>query len=295
MNSLHKIDKIRLDKKIYIALCFLFFYGIYKNGLIPLLGKYGSILNLIKLIILPIITYVIGFLLDNYFKNNDMYNSRILSLIILSGLPISINFFVYIISILILLLIYNLLRKKIHISLNMVAIIHIVLIIITILFHNYSYLNPLELSNNYNYNFIDYILGRNISGIYISNIFLLILSLIFFLFTYYYKKNIVLFSFLSYFLALLVYSFIKGNMSNLVLNIFNPSIIFSYIFIASISIYSPLIDKKEIAFGLLLGMLTVIFSIFTNFNEGVYIAIILTNILMILIEKGINLLAKSQN
>ncbi len=294
MNNLHKIDKVRLDKKLYICIIFLGMYGIYKNGLVLKFYGYGSILNILKLLILPVITFLVAEFYDRLFKNNDLYNSKILGFLFLLGIPFKTNLFIYLLFLIVILYGYNFLIKKHNLSFNSVALFHVLFILILLLFNNYEYQNTLELAHEYEFTLVDSLFGRNVSGIYISNIFLIILSFIFFSFTYYYKKIIPLISILTYYLSLIIFALITNNLSIFMGNMLVSNILFALVFIAPISLYTPTHNKEEIIYSISLGIFTLVFSLLINFYEGVYIAILISNLLMILLNYLPNKILKSK-
>ena len=68
-------------------------------------------------------------------------------------------------------------------------------------------------------------------------------------------------------------------------NVFGGGLMLGAIFMATDYVTSPITPKGQIAFGILLGVLTGLFRIFGGSAEGVSYAIIISNILVPLIEK----------
>jgi len=150
------------------------------------------------------------------------------------------------------------------------------------LINKYSYLNLYNLNVEVNYSFIDLFLGRSIGGLATSNILIIIICYIILSFTPY-KKEIPIIASFSYFITLLIYSLLfKSDIILNIVNMFSGEFMYGVVFIASISHFSPISPKYRAIYAIFIGILSFIFSIIFNIYEGVFIAIIVSNIIIYL-------------
>ncbi|MCI8743940.1 MAG: RnfABCDGE type electron transport complex subunit D [Lachnospiraceae bacterium] len=91
----------------------------------------------------------------------------------------------------------------------------------------------------------------------------------------------------TYILTVAVFAFIFGqqDMTYVAAHICGGGLIFGAFFMATDYVTSPITPGGQIAFGVLLGVLTGLFRIFGGSAEGVSYAIIISNMLVPLIEK----------
>lgn len=92
---------------------------------------------------------------------------------------------------------------------------------------------------------------------------------------------------LTYILTVAIFVFIFGDhsMTQVAAHICGGGLIFGAFFMATDYVTSPITPKGQIAFGVLLGILTGLFRLFGGSPEGVSYAIIISNLLVPLIEK----------
>ena len=92
---------------------------------------------------------------------------------------------------------------------------------------------------------------------------------------------------LTYILTTAVFVFIFGqqDLGFVAAHVCGGSLIFGAFFMATDYVTSPITPKGQIAFGVLLGILTGLFRLFGGSAEGVSYAIIISNMLVPLIEK----------
>ena len=64
-------------------------------------------------------------------------------------------------------------------------------------------------------------------------------------------------------------------------NLITSEFIYGIIFIATISFYSPIKNKEKIIYAIFIGILSFIFNKVLNLYEGVFIAILITNIIIV--------------
>ncbi len=101
------------------------------------------------------------------------------------------------------------------------------------------------------------------------------------------KKVISLWIPLTYILTTAVFVFIFGqqDLGFVAAHVCGGGLIFGAFFMATDYVTSPITPKGQIAFGVLLGILTGLFRLFGGSAEGVSYAIIISNMLVPLIEK----------
>lgn len=85
--------------------------------------------------------------------------------------------------------------------------------------------------------------------------------------------------------ALFVFIFGRQDLSYVLAHLCGGGVIFGAFFMATDYSSSPITDKGQILFGILLGILTGLFRLFGGSAEGVSYAIIISNILVPLIEE----------
>lgn len=94
----------------------------------------------------------------------------------------------------------------------------------------------------------------------------------------------------AYILTVAVFAALFGgygfDISYIAAHLCGGGLIFGAFFMATDYVTSPITPKGQIAFGILLGVLTGLFRIFGGSAEGVSYAIIIGNILVPLIEKA---------
>jgi hypothetical protein len=245
----------------------LIIYGIYKNGYLLYEKNLINLLQIFKPLYLVLIGIIVLVIYDliRYKKIRIDYN---LVSVILIGMivPYNINYFVYTVVFIILFIFTEIISK--YINFNKVCFIYLVIILINFLFNKFTFCNPLELNNNYNFTLIDLFLGRGVGGISSTCSLLCLISYIFLLFNFYYKKDIPLFINITYIIFAFIYFLITKNSSILI----NNDLIFGSIFVSALPIYSPYKVKNQIIYGIIIGILAFIISIFFNNIMAIYIA-----------------------
>ena len=107
-------------------------------------------------------------------------------------------------------------------------------------------------------NAIDYMFGKGSGGIFTTNIILLVISFFVLYYSNVYKKNIAIFSSITFILFTVIYCFIIKDIGNIMNMLFTNGIIFSFVFIATDPISSSYTSKGKIIFGVLVGIITFI-------------------------------------
>ena len=260
LKSKNNENKI-LVKYILLLIPFLI-YGFYKNGILLYKGEYVNIFYMFKPLILTIISILISYLFTKY-KKEDFISHR-LYLNILSSLIVlpNTNIFIYLIILFLVNILYTF--KKVNISLITILL----LIIVSMIFSKYSFLNVYEESVNHSYSITNYLFGNGSGGISNTLFIYSILVFIYLICDFSYKKHIVVTSLTVYYILLII-SFVlfKKFGYNLLLN---NNLVFSFIFLNTISIFTPYTKGGCYLYGFILGLISFCFS-FIDINLGVYL------------------------
>ncbi len=260
LKSKNNENKI-LVKYILLLIPFLI-YGFYKNGILLYKGEYVNIFYMFKPLILTIIAILISYLFTKYKKEEfisyRLYLNILSSLIVL---PIT-NIFIYLIILFLVNILYTF--KKVNISLITILL----LIIVSMIFSKYSFLNVYEESVNHSYSITNYLFGNGSGGISNTLFIYSILVFIYLICDFSYKKHIVVTSLTVYYILLII-SFVlfKKFDYNLLLN---NNLVFSFIFLNTISIFTPYTKGGCYLYGFILGLISFCFS-FIDINLGVYL------------------------
>ena len=250
-----------LVKYILLLIPFLI-YGFYKNGILLYKGEYVNIFYMFKPLILTIISILISYLFTKY-KKEEFISYR-LYLNILSSLIVlpNTNIFIYLIILFLVNILYTF--KKVNISLITILL----LIIVSMIFSKYSFLNIYEESVNHSYSITNYLFGNGSGGISNTLFIYSILVFIYLICDFSYKKHIVVTSLTMYYILLII-SFVlfKKFDYNLLLN---NNLVFSFIFLNTISIFTPYTKGGCYLYGFILGLISFCFS-FIDINLGIYL------------------------
>lgn len=276
LKSKNNENKI-LVKYILLLIPFLI-YGFYKNGILLYKGGYVNIFYMFKPLILTIISILISYLFTKY-KKEDFISYR-LYLNILSSLIVlhNTNIFIYLIILFLVNILYTF--KKVNISLITILL----LIIVSMIFSKYSFLNVYEESVNHSYSITNYLFGNGSGGISNTLFIYSILVFIYLICDFSYKKHIVVTSLTVYYILLII-SFVlfKKFDYNLLLN---NNLVFSFIFLNTISIFTPYTKGGCYLYGFILGLISFCFS-FIDINLGVYLISLILSFTSLYFDKFI--------
>lgn len=276
LKSKNNENKI-LVKYILLLIPFLI-YGFYKNGILLYKGEYVNIFYMFKPLILTIISILISYLFAKY-KEEDFISYR-LYLNILSSLIVlpNTNIFIYLIILFLVNILYTF--KKVNISLITILL----LIIVSMIFSKYSFLNAYEESVNHSYSITNYLFGNGSGGISNTLFIYSILVFIYLICDFSYKKHIVVTSLTVYYILLII-SFVlfKKFDYNLLLN---NNLVFSFIFLNTISIFTPYTKGGCYLYGFILGLISFCFS-FIDINLGVYLISLILSFTSLYFDKFI--------
>lgn len=273
-----KISEKKILLKYILLLIPFLIYGFYKNGILLYKGNYINSFGMLKPILLVIISILISYLFTKYKK--EKFISYRLYLNILSSLIVlpNINIFIYLIVLLLINILYTF--KKVNISLITILL----LILFSFIFHNYSFLNVYEESVNHSYSITNYLFGNGSGGISNTLFIYSILVFIYLICDFSYKKHIVLTSLTVYYILLaLSFVILKKFDYNIALN---NNLIFAFIFLNTISIFSPYTKGGCYLYGFILGLFSFIFS-FIDINIGVYLVSLILSLVFPYFDKFI--------
>lgn len=273
--------KTKNDSKSFIKLLLLLMipftlYGFYKNGILLYKKDLINLFSLFKVPFLVCTSIIITYIFKKLFKE-DLISYRLLLNIFISIItPAKTNIIVFIVLLVLLNILYKL--KKVNIPL----IYMILYIIISYLFKNLSYQNIYEESVVHNYTLTNYLFGCGSGGISNTLTIYSILSFIYLITKFEYKKHIPITAFIVYY-VLITISFLLGNNATINFTL-NNNLIFAFIYLNTISIFTPYTKGGNYIYGFILGLFTFIFS-FLDINIGVYITSLILSLCYPLFDK----------
>ena len=260
-------DNIKsINLNIFIALLPLLFTGFYKNGLKLYMNNLVSVYGLFKPLLFDIIGLLCGIIVNIIYNrikksNNKVFNDfyPLYGLLIASVISINTNIALFTTSTFILLLISKLLNNN---KINIIAFTSLIIIFISNLLGQFTYLNLYEQKNTLTLDSLDYLIGRGSGGINTTYILVLIISLIVLSVNRYYKKEIPLYSSITFISCLTFYLIFTNKIGTILDNIFTNGILFSYIFIAPEFLTSSYTKKGKIIYSIIIGVVTFILYLF---------------------------------
>lgn len=275
----NSVSKINRNFLISIVPAILFY--IFNNGVIPFI-KDNSFITLIYPIIFILSGLFSSILFDIFYskiflkKLKIKYNSVILGLILCLILPIKTPIFLLMIAIFLTSIFKIVLKKD---NYNPVLIGY--LIIFVIYLRNIYIINTNPIKDYLDFikkseNLVNYFFGLSN---YISP-FICILSLCFLVYKRAIKWKIPIISITTSFII----SLLIGNIYNLKIDfalfyIFSNYFLFFIVFIASNNITTPVTSIGQIIYAILLSILTIFFDFLTPISNGIFISILVLNLL----------------
>ena len=281
----------RITLTYIISLLPLILFGFYKNGISLYIKKYVNILEMFKPLVIILLGFLIGAIVNVIYekkinKNKDNIIDIIFSSLhpiygILIGCISSINTNTILFSLVtfIILLISKFTKNT---KINYITLTSLIIFFIMNIFGKFSFLNAYEVSNNFNMNTIDYLFGKGNGGIVTTNILLLIISYIILYNSNIYKRNIPIYSFISFLLLTIIYCFIKNDIGNIMNMLFTNGILFSFVYIASEPNSSSYTRLGSTIYGIIVGVLSFIFYLINpslSSLGGIFIASIFNSLI----------------
>lgn len=261
---------------LYISIIPLLIFGFYKNGI----KSYDGIFILHPLI-LDLIGFASGALvsiilekkkpLTSFYPFYGLLSASLVfpnTSIIVFGLICFISLFIY---------------KKINKNnVNIVCVIALIVILISN-FYETSYLN-LVINSNTNLDGLDYLLGKGSAGLNASCTLLSLASYLYLSTKAFYKREIPLYSFLTYSILMVIYLSFIGDINSLFVRLLSNGTIFSLVFVSTMGTTSSYTKRGRICYALILGILMFILS-FSFPSLAVISAIFLVSIMHKYIDK----------
>ena len=261
---------------IYISIIPLLIFGFYKNGIKSYDGIY-----ILHPLILDLVGFASGALvsiilekkkpLTSFYPFYGLLSASLVfpnTSIIVFGLICFISLFIY---------------KKINKNnVNIVCVIALIVILISN-FYETSYLN-LVINSNTNLDGLDYLLGKGSAGLNASCTLLSLASYLYLSTKAFYKREIPLYSFLTYSILMVIYLSFIGDINSLFVRLLSNGTIFSLVFVSTMGTTSSYTKRGRICYALILGILMFILS-FSFPSLAVISAIFLVSIMHKYIDK----------
>lgn len=267
----------------YFVIFFLTLFSFYKNGIVLYNNNYVGLIGLFKPVLMPLMGLIIGFIIEllskifiqnkKNIKINTLADSFLPLIGALIGLVSSININLVTLVITMALIIAGYKILPIFKRVNVIAAARLLCAGLLMLINHYSYLNILETTKNYSYNFIELLFGKTNGSLGSANLFLLIIILIFLCSSSIYKRYLPIYIISSYFItSLLILWFTKDI--NFWSNIINSELLFVSIIVAPIPIFSPYTKRGILTFGLMIGIIGSLAVTFISAREGLYLTVL---------------------
>lgn len=275
----------------------LIVYGLYKNGYYLYQKNYIGLHDLFKPLIILIAGALVGLLVNIIYEKLIKKNKGSLIDIIFSSFhveyglilgclsSINTNIFVFISITFVVLF----LSKFINNRFNIMALAYLLIYTVSHFIKTYSFLNIYEYSKKFELNFLDYLIGRSPGGIASTHIILLIIAIVGLYLTNTNKTNITISSIIAYIIPVVVYGIIKNQ--DILSLVFACNYLFIFTYVATDSVTSCYTSNGIIIYGVLIGILTFVISLF-NVVAAPYIAILIISLLNNLIDRKSNILKK---
>lgn len=261
---------------LYISIIPLLIFGFYKNGIKSYDGIY-----ILHPLILDLVGFASGTLvsiilekkkpLTSFYPFYGLLSASLVfpnTSIIVFGLICFISLFIY---------------KKINKNnVNIVCVIALMVILISN-FYETSYLN-LVINSNTNLDGLDYLLGKGSAGLNASCTLLSLASYLYLSTKAFYKREIPLYSFLTYSILMVIYLSFIGDINSLFVRLLSNGTIFSLVFVSTMGTTSSYTKRGRICYALILGILMFILS-FSFPSLAVISAIFLVSIMHKYIDK----------
>lgn len=261
---------------LYISIIPLLIFGFYKNGI----KSYDGIFILHPLI-LDLVGFASGALVSIILEKKKPLTSFYPFYGLLSASLVFSNTSIIVFGLIcfISLFIYKKINKN---NVNIVCVIALIVILISN-FYETSYLN-LVINSNTNLDGLDYLLGKGSAGLNASCTLLSLASYLYLSTKAFYKREIPLYSFLTYSILMVIYLSFIGDINSLFVRLLSNGTIFSLVFVSTMGSTSSYTKRGRICYALILGILMFILS-FSFPSLAVISAIFLVSIMHKYIDK----------
>lgn len=261
---------------LYISIIPLLIFGFYKNGIKSCDGIY-----ILHPLILDLVGFASGVLVSIILEKKKPLTSFYPFYGILSASLVFPNTSIIVFGLIcfISLFIYKKINKN---NVNIVCVIALMVILISN-FYETSYLN-LVINSNTNLDGLDYLLGKGSAGLNASCTLLSLASYLYLSTKAFYKREIPLYSFLTYSILMVIYLSFIGDINSLFVRLLSNGTIFSLVFVSTMGTTSSYTKRGRICYALILGILMFILS-FSFPSLAVISAIFLVSIMHKYIDK----------
>lgn len=262
---LHSKNNNEVIIKIILLLLIPFaLYGFYKNGILLYHRNYIRMIEVFKPLLYIIIALGTSLLFKIIYKE-ETYSYRLLLNVFIS-LIVSFNtsllFYVPCI------LIFNIIYK--YYRFNMASAFMLLSLLYLLIFKDYSFFNPIESSVAHNYAFADFLIGKSSGGVSNTLIVMSLISLIILCININYKKHIPIVGLVTFYSLITMTCLITSKVD---INLFlNSNLLFAFVFLAPLSVFTPYTKGGAYMFGLLMGAFSFALS-FIDINLAVYLSI----------------------
>lgn len=261
---------------LYISIIPLLIFGFYKNGIKSYDGIY-----ILHPLILDLVGFASGTLVSIILEKKKTLTSFYPFYGLLSASLVFPNTSIIVFGLIcfISLFIYKKINKN---NVNIVCVIALIVILISN-FYETSYLN-LVINSNTNLDGLDYLLGKGSAGLNASCTLLSLASYLYLSTKAFYKREIPLYSFLTYSILMVIYLSFIGDINSLFVRLLSNGTIFSLVFVSTMGTTSSYTKRGRICYALILGILMFILS-FSFPSLAVISAIFLVSIMHKYIDK----------
>ena len=261
---------------LYISIIPLLIFGFYKNGIKSYDGIY-----ILHPLILDLVGFASGTLVSIILEKKKPLTSFYPFYGLLSASLVFPNTSIIVFGLIcfISLFIYKRINKN---NVNIVCVIALIVILISN-FYETSYLN-LVINSNTNLDGLDYLLGKGSAGLNASCTLLSLASYLYLSTKAFYKREIPLYSFLTYSILMVIYLSFIGDINSLFVRLLSNGTIFSLVFVSTMGTTSSYTKRGRICYALILGILMFILS-FSFPSLAVISAIFLVSIMHKYIDK----------
>lgn len=272
----------------------LIIFGLYKNGICLYREEYITFIEIFRPILYVLIGALCGIIVNIIYekmirKNNDDLISIIFSSFhveygVILGMITSINTNIILYTLTVFIIFF--ISKRFKNRVNIMCIIMIIIYCLTnAIFSSFSYLNISEAAMSYNYEFMDYLIGKYPGGISAThNILIILATMVLFILND--SKTTISISSIASLLALFgIYSLITN--SNFSSMLFSNNLIMLMCFIANDFQTSSYTQKGMIFYGISVGILTFALT-FINPVLAPFISILIVSLFNNLIDRKFN-------
>lgn len=297
----NKRDNKELNIDYLIVLLPLVIYGFYKNyfivynrGLIPFMDVIKQVVIFLLAIIIAIfIPLLVNILQKKKWNDGFLKDFTIpLTIIFFLIMPVKYNKLIFL-TILAVFICFNSFFKNNKFNFNRLALVQILTLVLLKQFGGIAYENAYESTKHLSFTLFDAFFGRSVMNFGTTNIFLIICAFLYLTYRGYYKKEIPLAIVIAYLVSgvginLLLHKEIGVIFSTLI----TTNILFVSVLVATLSLFSPYTKEGSIIYGVLIGLLTSIFSYYFNPNEVIFVIIFIISLTNPLLDKLILKLRK---